>query len=143
VAALPAKSGFLLPAAIADAGDHAAKRFFEFFTATIRNPHTRKAYARAAALRGCVGRSDPTRAASGPLKWLQPDPFARPGPDPQERGHGEADWLVGHPVERHQVARPGRVLDGERIPGNAGELPQRLDDYSHGKSFEFSSAGCA
>jgi site-specific recombinase XerD len=44
--ALPASS-FILPAVIADAGDHAAKRFVEFFTATIRNPHTRKAYARA------------------------------------------------------------------------------------------------
>jgi site-specific recombinase XerD len=40
--------GFLLPAVIADAGDQAAKRFVEFFTATIRNPHTRKAYAHAA-----------------------------------------------------------------------------------------------
>jgi site-specific recombinase XerD len=38
---------FLPPAVIADAGDQAAKRFVEFFTATIRNPHTRKAYARA------------------------------------------------------------------------------------------------
>ncbi len=41
-------SGFILPAVIADAGDQAAKRFVGFFTATIRNPHTRKAYARAA-----------------------------------------------------------------------------------------------
>jgi site-specific recombinase XerD len=40
-------SGFLLPAVIADAGDQAAKRFVEFFTATIRNPHTRRAYAKA------------------------------------------------------------------------------------------------
>jgi integrase/recombinase XerD len=39
-------SGFLLPAVIADAGDRAAKRFVEFFTAAIRNKHTRKAYAR-------------------------------------------------------------------------------------------------
>ena len=38
-------SGFLLPAVIADAGEKAAKRFVEFFTATIRNPHTRKTYA--------------------------------------------------------------------------------------------------
>ena len=30
-------SGFLLPAVIADAGDQAANRFVEFFTATIRN----------------------------------------------------------------------------------------------------------
>jgi hypothetical protein len=27
---------------------HASYRFFEFFTAQIRNPHTRRAYARAA-----------------------------------------------------------------------------------------------
>ena len=38
--------GFLLSAVIADAGDQAAKRFVEFFTATIRNKPTRKAYAR-------------------------------------------------------------------------------------------------
>jgi hypothetical protein len=42
-----ARGGPLLPAIIADAGERAAKRFLEFFTATIRNPHTRKAYARA------------------------------------------------------------------------------------------------
>src|SRR4051794_16967303 len=42
-----ASSGFTLPAIIADAGDAATKRFLEFFTATIRNAHTRHAYARA------------------------------------------------------------------------------------------------
>ncbi len=36
-----------LPAAITDAGDLAATRFVEFFTANIRNPNTRAAYARA------------------------------------------------------------------------------------------------
>jgi integrase/recombinase XerD len=34
-------------AAIADAGEHAARRFLEFFAATIRNRNTRKAYYRA------------------------------------------------------------------------------------------------
>jgi hypothetical protein len=34
------------PALIAAAGDQARKRFYEFFTANIRNPHTRRAYAR-------------------------------------------------------------------------------------------------
>jgi site-specific recombinase XerD len=34
------------PALIAAAGDQAIKRFYEFFTANIRNPHTRRAYAR-------------------------------------------------------------------------------------------------
>lgn len=37
----------LVPALIADAGDPAAWRYVDFFTANIRNPNTRRAYARA------------------------------------------------------------------------------------------------
>jgi hypothetical protein len=37
----------LLPALIAIAGDQAAWRYIDFFTANIRNPNTRRAYARA------------------------------------------------------------------------------------------------
>lgn len=37
-----------IPATVADAGEGAAHRFFEFFTANIRNPNTRRAYHRAA-----------------------------------------------------------------------------------------------
>ena len=37
-----------LPAVIDQAGERARRRFVEFFTAEVRNPHTRKAYARAA-----------------------------------------------------------------------------------------------
>lgn len=36
----------ILPAVVAQAGDRAGKRFVEFFAAHIRNPNTRKAYAR-------------------------------------------------------------------------------------------------
>ncbi len=36
-----------VPAVVAAAGDPAAMRFIEFFTANIRNPNTRAAYARA------------------------------------------------------------------------------------------------
>ena len=36
-----------LPALIRNAGDHAQRRFLEFFTANIRNPGTRAVYARA------------------------------------------------------------------------------------------------
>ena len=36
-----------MPALIANAGDQAAWRYLEFFTANIENPHTRRAYARA------------------------------------------------------------------------------------------------
>jgi site-specific recombinase XerD len=39
--------GHLVPALIADVGEAAAWRYIEFFTANIRNPNTRRAYARA------------------------------------------------------------------------------------------------
>src|SRR5271156_414901 len=37
----------VVPALIADLGEEAAWRYVEFFTANIRNPNTRRAYARA------------------------------------------------------------------------------------------------
>jgi hypothetical protein len=36
---------YIVPALIADAGDAAGWRYVEFFTANIRNPNTRRAYA--------------------------------------------------------------------------------------------------
>jgi site-specific recombinase XerD len=39
--------GGVVPATIAAEGDQASWRYIEFFTANIRNPHTRRAYARA------------------------------------------------------------------------------------------------
>ena len=42
------QTGPSLPALIAGAGEQASMRFLEFFAANIRNPHTRRAYARAA-----------------------------------------------------------------------------------------------
>ena len=47
VAALPG-GGAIIPAIVASGGEHAARRYIEFFTANIRNPNTRRAYARAA-----------------------------------------------------------------------------------------------
>ena len=38
---------YIVPTLVADAGDPAAWRYVEFFTANIRNPNTRRAYARA------------------------------------------------------------------------------------------------
>jgi site-specific recombinase XerD len=40
--------GVVLPALIVAAGERASRRFLEFFTADIRNPNTRRAYAHAA-----------------------------------------------------------------------------------------------
>src|SRR5271169_233388 len=55
---IDAYAATLVPALIADAGDAAGWRYVEFFTANVRNPNTRRAYARACA-RGfawCDGR---------------------------------------------------------------------------------------
>ena len=42
-----AHTTLVVPALIADLGDDASWRYVEFFTANIRDPHTRHAYARA------------------------------------------------------------------------------------------------
>ncbi len=43
----PLPDGNLIPSLIVDAGEQAAWRYIDFFTANIRNPNTRRAYARA------------------------------------------------------------------------------------------------
>ncbi len=43
----PLPAAHLIPALIADAGDQASWRYIDFFTSNIRNPNTRRAYARA------------------------------------------------------------------------------------------------
>ena len=43
------REAFALPALVEQAGEQASRRFVEFFTANIRNPNTRRAYARAIA----------------------------------------------------------------------------------------------
>lgn len=43
----PLPDGNLIPALIADAGDAAGWRYVDYFTSNIRNPNTRRAYARA------------------------------------------------------------------------------------------------
>jgi hypothetical protein len=45
--AVATRDGILVPRVIADAGEAAARRFLEFFAATIRNKNTRMAYYRA------------------------------------------------------------------------------------------------
>ncbi|MCP2086133.1 UNVERIFIED_ORG: hypothetical protein J2Y81_002150 [Paraburkholderia sediminicola] len=56
-AALVVPSGATVPALVMSAGDRAGVRFLECFASAIRNPHTRRAYARAAAdfLTWCAG----------------------------------------------------------------------------------------
>jgi integrase/recombinase XerD len=94
-----ATKGSIVPALIADQGEHAARRFLEFFTANIRNKNTRAAYAQAVAqfLSWCE-----VRRLS--LKAIEPITVAayiesHPGADPTKKQHLAAikmlfDWLV-------------------------------------------------
>jgi hypothetical protein len=56
----------VVPALIADAGDAAGWRYVEFFTANIRNPHTRRAYARACSRFFCLVRGSRADADDDP-----------------------------------------------------------------------------
>src|SRR5271155_1387124 len=58
-----------LPAIVTAAGEAAQLRFLEFFAASIRNPHTRRAYAGAVAdfLAWCEGRGVASIATVQPL----------------------------------------------------------------------------
>jgi integrase/recombinase XerD len=89
-----------LPALIESAGDRAAWRFVDFFTATIRNVNTREAYARAVArfLAWCEGEG------LYDLQAIRPVVVAAyietfPGAAPSVKQHLAAirqcfDWLV-------------------------------------------------
>ena len=60
-----------LPALVALAGERASMRFLELFAANIRNPRTRRAYARAADdfLTWCAGVGVPSIAAIQVATW--------------------------------------------------------------------------
>jgi hypothetical protein len=65
-----------LPALVIAAGERTSMRFLEFFAANIRNPHTRRAYARAAEefLAWCASVGVPSIAAVQPVHvatWLE------------------------------------------------------------------------
>jgi integrase/recombinase XerD len=108
-ASLPLPGG--LPALIAAAGERTAWRFVEFFTATLRNPHTREAYTRAVGrfLAWCEGRG------LRELRALTPVVVAAyieqlPGAKPTVKQHLSAirqclDWLVtGGALETNPAA---------------------------------------
>ncbi len=66
---VPIPSINLMPALVLVAGEGAQLRFLEFFAASIRNPHTRRAYARAVGdfLTWCEGRGVASIVAVRPL----------------------------------------------------------------------------
>ncbi len=95
----PRKGITTVPALIADAGDQAARRFLEFFTANIRNRNTRAAYAQAVAqfLRWCEDRrlSLATIEPMAVAAYIE----SHPGSAPTKKQHLAGirmlfDWLV-------------------------------------------------
>jgi site-specific recombinase XerC len=91
-----------LPALVAVAGDRAGIRFLEFFAAHIRNPHTRRAYARAVTdfLAWCEGVGVPSIEAVQPMHvatWIEGATRELAGPSVKQRLAAIRhlfDWLV-------------------------------------------------
>lgn len=130
-------SGPVLPSLIAEAGEQAARRFLEFFTANIRNKNTRAAYAQAVAqfLRWCE-----QRGLS--LRQIEPMTVAayiesHPGSDPTKKQHLAAvkmlfDWLVtGQVVSVNPAASvrgPKHVVRKGKTPVLSAEDARKLLD---------------
>jgi site-specific recombinase XerD len=91
-----------VPALITAAGAKAQLRFLEFFAGTIRNPHTRRAYARAVAdfLTWCEDHGVPSIAAVQPLHvatWIEMQTQVRAAPSVKQQLAAVRhlfDWLV-------------------------------------------------
>jgi site-specific recombinase XerD len=122
----------------------AAERFFDFFTSTIRNKHTRRAYYKAAGRfsEWCEGRGlldlahvKPLHVA-GYIEWLAlPEPKGQGLAKPSVKQHLAAlrmlfDWLVvGHVMESnpaHSVRGPKHVVRKGRTPVLNREEAQAL-----------------
>jgi site-specific recombinase XerD len=95
-------SGPVLPTLVAAAGNLASTRFLEFFASTIRNQHTRRAYARAVAdfLAWCEERAVPSIAAVQPLHvaaWIESQTQEHSAPTVKQQLAAIRhlfDWLV-------------------------------------------------
>ena len=91
-----------LPAIVSSSDSRAQLRFLEFFASTLRNPHTRRAYARAVAdfLTWCDAASVPSIAAVQPLhvaSWIELQTRERSAPTVKLRLAAIRhlfDWLV-------------------------------------------------
>ncbi len=121
-----------LPRLIVDAGEHAARKFIEFFTATIRNKNTRTAYARA------VGGFFDWCAQRG-IGLHQISPFVvasfieqHPGSKPTVKQNLAAirmlfDWLVTQQVI---PVNPATSVRGPKHVVNRGKTPVLTADQA-------------
>ncbi|MDN7820897.1 tyrosine-type recombinase/integrase [Burkholderia vietnamiensis] len=137
---LVALDGIATPALVIAAGEHAGVRFLEFFASAIRNPHTRRAYARATGdfLAWCAGAGVPSIAAVQPLhvaSWVELQTQTHAAPTVKQRLAAIRhlfDWLVTGQVVPHNPAAsvrgPSHVTKTGKTPVlEAAEARQLLD----------------
>ena len=131
---------FALPALVAAADDRAQRRFLEFFAVTIRNPHTRRAYARAAGefLAWCEARGAASIVDVAPLHvaaWIEVLTREVSAPTVKQRLAGVRhlfDWLVtGQVVPVNPAASvrgPAHSVRRGKTPVLAPDEARRLLD---------------
>jgi site-specific recombinase XerC len=120
--------GQALPVVVTAAGERAGIRFLEFFASAIRNPHTRRAYARAAGdfLAWCAGAGVPSITAVQPLHvaaWIERQTATHAAPT--ARQHLAAirhlfDWLVTGQIVPHN---PAASVRGPSHTAKQGKTP--------------------
>ena len=117
-----------LPALVAAAGERAGMRFLEFFAVNIRNPHTRRAYARAADefLAWCADAGVPSIAAVQPVHvatWIETSTRTLAAPSVKQRLAALRhlfDWLVNGQVV---PVNPAHTVRGPRHVVTCGQTP--------------------
>ncbi|MFM0133332.1 tyrosine-type recombinase/integrase [Paraburkholderia sediminicola] len=129
-----------LPAIIAEAPEPTRVRFLEFFASAIRNPHTRRAYARAAGdfLAWCAGAGVRSVTDVQPLHvaaWIERQTQTHSAPTVKQRLAAIRhlfDWLVTGQIVPHNPAAsvrgPSHTTKKGRTPVlDATEARQLLD----------------
>jgi site-specific recombinase XerD len=120
--------GSTVPTLISAAGARASMRFLEFFAANIRNPHTRRAYARAAEefLVWCASAGVPSIADVQPVRvatWIEAGTRELAAPSVKQRLAALRhlfDWLVNGQVV---PINPARTVRGPRHVVTSGQTP--------------------
>ena len=136
-----------LPALVAAAGERASMRFLEFFAANIRNPHTRRAYTRAAEefLAWCASAGVPSIADVQPVHvatWIEAGTRELAAPSVKQRLAALRhlfDWLVNGQVvpinPAHTVRGPRHVVTSGQTPvldpAEARALLDSIDVSTH------------
>jgi len=131
---------------VAAAGERISMRFLEFFAASIGNPHTRRAYGRAAEefLAWCASAGVPSIVALQPVHvatWIEASTRELAAPSVKQRLAALRhlfDWLVNGQVipinPAHTVRGPRHVVTSGQTPVlDPGEARTLLDSIDTGK----------